>query len=648
MVTIRRRFPVFAVSLAATSPPSSTRIRRLRALARLRVRLSRALLLLPLVLVVVVDVWLRGDRLATLRGKYIASYGAAMLESGLLWGLLLFAASRRRGGFRWIAGAAFPLLAALSIGGQVYFHRQYATYLNLDATLFGASFRESIFSQFRADAAHFLVSVTPPFFAALGLVWLGRRLVRPSRRRAALSFAAIPALVAAFLIPCSYRTVQASTPDVIYFHAVGGLLRELSGERTTAQIRPGLRTPPPLPAVSPASPLGAPPNVLFVLTESVRADVACSVYSPACAATPEVNALLPDRLPLTRMHSNSSTTAIELAVLWSGLTPTSTREELHSAPLLFDYAHAAGFDTAYWTSHHMMFANSRLWVQDLPTDFQCGATDLDPMADLDLGGDDFLLAERASRELDELREPFFAVAHFGNTHVPYWIDPSDAPFTPWKESKDPDDNEAYRNFYKNAVHRQDKAIAKLVRHVQRSPFGQRTVIVFTSDHGEGFREHGQLGHTVSILQEEIHVPAFVDAPNGTLTSEQRAALVAARDRIVFHTDLTPTLLDLMGLGDTPAFAEFRGKMVGTSLLRPPPAEPPSLGITNCSGVWGCALRNWGVMKGGRKLEAREWDRDWHCFDVLADPLEKVDLGPAACADLAADAARLHGGHPGAP
>lgn len=635
------------MSSPASPPLSPARIRRLRTLARVRARLGRALLLLPLVGVVIVDVWLRGDRLATLRGKYIASYAAAMLESGLLWGLLLYAASRRRGGFRWVAATAFSLLAALSIGGQVYFHRQYATYLNLDATLFGASFRESIFSQFRADAAHFLVSVAPPFLTAMTLVWLGRRLVRPSRRRAPLSVAAVAAVVAAFLIPCSYRTVQASTPDVIYFHAVGGLLRELSGERTTAQVRPGLRTPVPVPALVPSSPLGAPPNVLFVLTESVRADVACSVYSPACAATPEVNALLPDRLPLTRMHSNSSTTAIELAVLWSGLEPTRSREELHSAPLLFDYAHAAGFDTAYWTSHHMMFANSRLWVQDLPTRFQCGATDLDPLADMDLGGDDFLLAERASREVDELREPFFAIAHFGNTHVPYWVDPDDAPFAPSLESKDPSDNEAYRNFYKNAVHRQDQAIAKLIRHVRSRPFGERTLIVFTSDHGEGFREHGQLGHTVSILEEEIHVPAFVDAPNGTLTPTQRSHLAAARDRVVFHTDLTPTLLDVMGLLDAPELAPFRASMVGSSLLRAAPAEPPTLALTNCSGVWGCALRNWGMMRGPLKLEAREWDRDWHCFDVVADPLEKTDLGPGACAELAARAEIVHGGHPGA-
>jgi hypothetical protein len=345
------------------------------------------------------------------------------------------------------------------------------------------------------------------------------------------------------------------------------------------------------------------------------------------------------------MRSNASTTAIELAVLWSGLPPVASREDLHGYPLLFDYARSAGFDAAYWTSHHMMFANSRLYVQDLPTSKQCGATELDPLADLDLGADDRLVSARAQAELPELEEPFFAVAHFGNTHVPYLVDPEDAPFQPSLESKAPDDNEAYRNYYRNAAHRQDKSIAELIRAVRSAPFGERTIIVFTSDHGEAFREHGQLGHTGSVLDEEIHVPGWIDAPDGTLTPAEEAALRAARDEPVFHTDVTPTVLDLMGLWEEPAFATYRAQMPGHSLVRPSPG-PKALPLSNCSGIWGCAFKNWGMMRGHLKLEAREWDRAWHCYDVSADPKEERDLGPAACGDLVALADATFGGPPG--
>ena len=68
-------------------------------------------------------------------------------------------------------------------------------------------------------------------------------------------------------------------------------------------------------------------------------------------------------------------------------------------------------------------------------------------------------------------------------------------------------------------------------------------------------------------------------------------------------------------------------------------------LTNCTGIWGCAFRSWGVMRGARKLEAREWDADFHCYDLSRDPLEKTDLGPARCPDLLEEATRHFGGPP---
>src|SRR5262249_34504083 len=185
-------------------------------------------------------------------------------------------------------------------------------------------------------------------------------------------------------------------------------------------------------------------------------------------------------------------------------------------------------------------------------------------------------------ELPQLGWPFFAVVHYGNTHVPYRIDPDDAPFQPAAESKGPDDNDAYHNYYKNAVHLQDRTIADLVSFVRQSAFGDRTVVFFTSDHGEAFREHGQLGHTGSVLEEEIHVPAWIDAPPGTLTPDEEDRLRANADELAFHTDLTPTLLDLMGIWDAPELASFREPLAGASLLRPRPGELGPIALTNCT------------------------------------------------------------------
>jgi glucan phosphoethanolaminetransferase (alkaline phosphatase superfamily) len=626
--------------------PSVPRPSRLRMLARVRRKLAPAILVLPALLVVALDARIRGDRLAALTPKYYVSYAAAFVESAVLWGLLLHAASARRGAFRWIAAVLFVVLATLALGGQLYFHRAYSTYLNLDATLFGTSVGASVFGQLRADGRHFLTAIAPPLACASLLVWAGRAWLRPSPgRHRTLLQALVPIVVAAvFVVPCSYRRVQASTPDVIYFHALGGLAQSLVGGRTAAQIRPGLRTPPVLPGLV-ARPAVPDRNVVLILTESVRFDAHCSAPAETCPNAPEVNAAAPGRRPLLQMRSNSSTTAIQLAVLWSGLQPTASREALHKAPLLFDYAHAAGIDDAYWTSHHMMFANSRLYVQDLPTSHQCGATDLDPLADIDLGGPDEVLTARVKVEMPSLHEPFFGVVHYGNTHTPYRVDPAVSPFTPSFVSKDPANNDAYHNYYRNAVYLQDRTIGDMIRFIRSQPFGARTIIVFTSDHGEAFREHGQIGHTGSVLDEEIHVPFWIDAPPGTLTDAEARALDRAKDRLAFHTDVTPTVLDLLGLLDAPELARFREAMIGSSLVRPRAAPTSTMELSNCSGIWGCAFRNWGLSHGSLKLEAREWEKRWHCYDVIADPREEHDLGPEGCGDLPTAAGRVYGGLP---
>jgi len=637
--------------------PTAARVRTLRSVARFRRKYGFLVLLLPAFIILVTDFAIRGDRIFAMPGRYYGSYLAAAVESCLFWGLLLFSASRRRGAFRYVAAGLFVLFATCAMGTQIYFHSSYATYLNLDATIFGTSVSQSVFGQLRADGENVLTKIAPPLLIGAALLFAARRSFRHRSHRlgAGMRVLAPAILVAVFVIPCSYRKVQASTPDVIYFHAIGGLAKQVLGFGTndSVQVRPGVRSPPSLPALDPAqmsTKLGTTPgrNVILVLTESVRYDVACLAYTPDCPTMPETNAAVPDRIPLSQVRSNSSTTAIQLAVLWSGLEPTASREALHSAPVLFDYAHAAGIDSAYWTSHHMMFANSRLWVQDLPTSHRVGATDLDPVADIDLGANDRYLTERAKKEIVELKEPFFAIVHYGNTHVPYMVDPEHSPFQPSEESKDPGKNEAYRNYYKNAVFLQDKSIGEMLRFIKGAPFAERTVIVYTSDHAEAFREHGQLGHTGAVLDEEIHVPGWVDAPEGTLSDAERSALEQSQTELLFHTDFAPTMLDLMGLHDEPSLAPYRARMVGSSFVRPFGEERKkmTLGLTNCSGIWGCAYKNWGVMRGSLKVEGREWYAGWRCFDVLADPQEQNDLGAAGCGDLMDYAGKLYGEPPG--
>lgn len=614
----------------------------MRRFARLRARFAPVLLLLPAVLILLCDVTRRWQRLHVWTVADAARYGIAMLESAALWGGLLLLASRRRGAERWFAACAFVLLGAVALGSERYFYDQFETYLNADAALFGAAFPTSLRGQVAADASGLLGALALPLMYFAALAAAGRKWVRPPRRSLRLGrWALTLGFAAVTILPCSFRTVQAAPPDVIFLHAMGRVAQKLALRETT-HVEPGVRRPPYLPAVTPAP--GPARNVLLVLTESVRFDAVCTAGEPVCLRSPFTHRAAPERIPFLQMRSNSSTTAISFGVLLSGLGPTETRASIHDAPLLFDYAHAAGYDTAYWTSQHMMFAHSEEFVRDLPVSRRCGGTDLDPDADIDMGASDDLLTERASRELPLLREPWFAVVHYSSTHFPYRTVEGAEPFQPSSSSKAPDDNAELFNHYQNAVYAQDRTIADLLGALRSTAAGRRTVVVYTSDHGEAFREHGQLGHTGAVLDEEIHVPTWVDAPPGTLTADEHAHLTARAAGPTWHTDLAPTFLDLLRIRAAPELNRFESRMMGVSLLQKRSSEE-WVPLTNCSELWGCAFRNWGLMRGSLKLEAREWDFEWHCWNVATDPFERRDLGARACGDLPDKAQQLFGGLP---
>ncbi|HET9958637.1 MAG TPA: sulfatase-like hydrolase/transferase [Polyangiaceae bacterium] len=614
---------------------------------RTRRLLAGALLLLPSISVVSLDYLRRGPRIRAFEPEYVLTYSAAVVESMLVWAALVYAASRRRGRLRWLNSVLFVIAFTFTMGGQSYFFQQYNAYLNVDVSVFASNFKDSVLNQLFADIGNYARAKLPPFIGALLLLWFARRLLRPRRRFALIVGALAPLLlIGSFFIPTQHRHAQASTPDVLYLHAVGGLLRTQFGLTDESnQVRPRARASLPVPPLARAA--EAPPrNVVFVILESVRADSVCIEPDPDCRKTHSTNLLFPDRFPLTQMRSMDSCTAISLAVLWSGVRPTESREVLHTWPLVFDYARAAGYDTAFWTSQNMMFGNARLWVKNLGVSNFASATDLEPTSDLDMGAPEGLLARHVKAQFAQLKEPFLAVIQLSNVHYPYFVDENlPAPFEPWTTSKAPEDNPYFKNYYQNSVYQQDLHVAEFLSHIKQSAAGPRTVVVYTSDHGEAFREHGQMGHTFSIFDEEIHVPAWIDAPEGTLTEPERAALRGKRDAYTFHVDLVPTVLDLMGVVDAPQIAEYRARLPGHSLLRPELTDT-ALPMTNCAGVWSCAFENWGYMRGSLKLEARSWDQGYRCFDVATDPGEHTDLGLEACQSLLPLARQTFGRLPG--
>jgi glucan phosphoethanolaminetransferase (alkaline phosphatase superfamily) len=592
------------------------------------------------------DLSKRHARLLAFEGSDFLFYAGSIVVGLVIWSSLVGVATRTRGMARWPVRVLLTFAALLLMGTQIYTFERYQAYVNHRAVLVGTSFLPSIGQQLWFDRWTVLRALLPCLVLAVGIPLVARKLA-PMRKRSrgwlCLDLALVAVLLGAFISP-ERGAEQGQPPDIMYVAAMGQLARaRWDHNETVERVHPGPRTPEPMPALV-AMPARK-RNVVMLITESVRAQSICLDYSEKCLFTPFSNKAVPDRIALTQMRALDSTTAISLAIMWSGLLPTENRKKLHSAPILWEYVHAAGLESAYYTSQNLLFGNSGKWLEGAPWTRHVSATMIEPEATYETGSDDGKMVDYALKDIGALAEPWIAVVHLSNTHFPYKIDPEDMPFTPQDEATGPGYENEILNRYQDSIHLQDKAVGRFLEEMKKRPDADHTVTVYVSDHGEQMREKGAVGHTGTLFDPEIRIPFWVAAPKGTLTDDEEKNLRALHTTPVTSLDVFPTIMDLMGLWDAPPIAGFKQKIPGQSLLRGGSTTDKSIILTNCTELWACAFKNWGAIHGSKKLIAHQGERSWSCFDVATDPDELRPLDPSACGDLLPFTEHAMGGHP---
>lgn len=582
----------------------------------------------PVVALFAIDVAHRWHAYGAMAHADLAALGVTWAMSLGAWSLAIVASARRRLVPRIVACVGLAALAAVAALQIALFEafRTVADY-ELLRSMWLLEGAPALIRPFLPTIARWTIGA-----AIIAIAWaaLVRRVAPPRRSNARRALGGFFGIAATALAGGSYlpKMPQAGAPDVLAMGAVGRLAIErptrVRVAGTWVRFVPLERR---VPELMKLEPHGA-RSVVFVLDESVRASAVCTGFEPACPHNPFTNAALPKRMPLHRMRSVDSFTLLSFGVIMTGLRVDAPKHDWLTAPLVFHYAHAGGISTAYWSAHHPGFGESHGWTDHAPIDRLAWATDFDPNADEVLGADDEAVVDRAIRELPSLHEPFFAVVHLAGTHFPYRIDEGDAPFQPQSAKLDRDDPAPLRNRYFDAIYRQDKAIARLVRGVRAAR--PDAILVYASDHGESFYEHDAVLHG-SLWDEELRVPAWIDAPAGTLSDDEARSLRAQQDAPATEVDLAPTLLDLLGLYGQDAWAEHKRKLAGVSLLRSPPRDRVT-NIATCNDLWPCFIPSQGKLVGDRKWVSRLPDFVFRCFDTRADPEETRDLGEAACGE----------------
>ncbi len=88
----------------------------------------------------------------------------------------------------------------------------------------------------------------------------------------------------------------------------------------------------------------------------------------------------------------------------------------------------------------------------------------------------------------------------------------------------------------------DLLIGPLVSHLKDRGLYDRALLVFLSDHGEEFFDHGAWGHGQSLYDELLRVPLIIKFPHSTYAGMEPGTIVSL-------VDVMPTLVDEMGWED---------------------------------------------------------------------------------------------------
>jgi arylsulfatase A-like enzyme len=386
------------------------------------------------------------------------------------------------------------------------------------------------------------------------------------------------------------------------------------------------------------------PNIVYLLIDTLRADhLGCYGYERE--TSPRMDRLAAEGIVFKRFYSVCPWTDPAIVTLFSGLYPQAVippaphREAIQQklpmeVDTLAEILHGAGYRTAAIVDHPGI--NSR-------RQFDQG---FDTYVSLSkklgwhkwVGSDPVAVFEEFSAVLDEVDgERFFLYVHLVYPHQPY------TPQPPYKGMFGPgfkrmvwEEKQGVINCYDAEIRMTDDLVGRMADLMEDKDLLNRTCLVMTSDHGEGFWEHGLHEHGNSLFNELLEVPLVICPPRG-LGIEARTV-----DDLLSNIDLFPTVLEMAGV-------EIPSTVHGVSLMpymegqgRPAAGRrvfsenPHSYIVHGLSSqtekhkliyaarhpIGDPAVLRKSVNSGGLTL----------FFDLQADPLERRNLGARRSAD----------------
>lgn len=355
-----------------------------------------------------------------------------------------------------------------------------------------------------------------------------------------------------------------------------------------------------------------PPNVLLVTIDTLRAD-RVGAYGATSPATPALDRLAKDGVLFEQATIEVPLTRPSHVSILTGKHP-------------FQHGIRDNFSFPLAAAHRTLAEELR--ARGYATGGFIAAFMLNRQSGLDHGFDEFddtfgkvadtttLLAEhqRSAGEVEQRAgpwieraaagaRPFFAWVHFYDPHSPYAPPP---PYAARYAGRPYDGEVAYA----------DAVLGLLLSRLDRLGIRERTLVVVTSDHGEGLGEHGEAEHGFFVYDTTVRVPLIMRWP-GMLAAGLRTGTNAR------SIDLVPTILDLVAGG-----AAVPGALPGRSLapaLRAPSGPDTDIGAYaetlfprlhfDCADLRSIRIGGWKYIEAPRR----------ELYDLTRDPGERNNL-----------------------
>ncbi|WP_380677931.1 sulfatase [Salinigranum sp. GCM10025319] len=346
-------------------------------------------------------------------------------------------------------------------------------------------------------------------------------------------------------------------------------------------------------------------HIILLSADALRADhLSCHGYHRE--TSPVLDRFAEESIQFTRAYSASSHTREAVPALLTGQYPDVAIDEnyrlatdsvasvlgengyatggFHSNPFVSRaYGFDRGFDTFDDDLHfgkHKLIALAQRAFDKLRNRHYARAEEIN---DRSLAWIDDLGSDRS----------VFLWNHYMDTHGPYeppgeyatlyrdsGISDRDAQSLYQRAIKDPDsisdsDRQLLVDLYDAEIRYNDEKLGEFFDALRERDLFDRSLIIFTADHGDAFGEHGYYEHPRYLHDEITHVPLFVRPPGGTdrdpiTTPVSTLDVVSTIEQVVGRAP-GPNRVSLLDPGiaseENPVFLQARGENEHSDLRR---------------------------------------------------------------------------------